>query len=138
MFQDVGALPYGHVFLKLVLSSPIHIQPSASPQLAWLSNKLHSGFSSAELKSLTQEEKLTIRGGYNLPSLSFTAEELYRKIKEEIPEFECEFEPDNRQDYADSWPDEIDGTLSENDWGFKLEYDLDLMCREMINSLKNS
>ncbi len=84
------------------------------------------------------EEKLTIRGGYNLPSLSFSAEELYKKIKEEIPGFECKFEPDHRQDYADSWPDDLDGTSSENDWGFELEYDLDLMCREMINSLKNS
>ena len=35
-------------------------------------------------------EKLTIRGGYNLPSLSFSAKELSDKIKEEILDFECE------------------------------------------------
>jgi nucleoside-diphosphate-sugar epimerase len=78
---------------------------------------------------------LTIRGGYNLPSLNFTAEELYFKILEKIPGFECTFVPDHRQEYANSWPDETDGTLSEQDWGFKLEYDLDTMCVKMIESL---
>jgi len=80
-------------------------------------------------------EKLTIRGGYNLPSLNFTAEELFFKIQEKIPGFECSFEPDHRQEYANSWPDETDGKLSEKDWGFKLEYDLDSMCATMIESL---
>jgi len=80
-------------------------------------------------------ESLTIRGGYNLPSLNFTAEELYFKIKEKIPAFECTFEPDHRQEYADSWPDETDGALSQNDWGFELEFDLDSMCTIMIESL---
>jgi len=78
---------------------------------------------------------LTIRGGYNLPSLNFTAEELYFKILKQIPGFECTFAPDHRQEYANSWPDETDGTLSEQDWGFKLEYDLDTMCAKMIESL---
>ena len=78
---------------------------------------------------------LTIRGGYNLPSLNFTAEELYFKILKQIPGFECTFAPDHRQEYANSWPDETDGTLSEQDWGFKLEYDLDTMCTKMIESL---
>ena len=78
---------------------------------------------------------LTIRGGYNLPSLNFTAEELYLKILKKIPGFECTFIPDHRQEYANSWPDETDGTLSEQDWGFKLEYDLDTMCVKMIESL---
>ena len=80
-------------------------------------------------------EKLTIRGGYNLPSLNFTAEELSLKIQEKMPGFECTFVPDHRQEYANTWPDETDGTLSEQDWGFKLEYDLDLMCTKMIESL---
>jgi len=78
---------------------------------------------------------LTIRGGYNLPSLNFTAEELYFKIQEKIPNFECTFEPDHRQDYANSWPDETDGSMSEKDWNFKLEFDLDSMCAKMIESL---
>ncbi len=81
-------------------------------------------------------EKLTIRGGYNLPSLNFTAEELSEKIKEKIPEFECTYSPDHRQEYANSWPDETDGSSSEKEWGFKLKYDLDLMCSEMIESLR--
>ena len=67
--------------------------------------------------------------------MNFTAEELYDKIREKIPDFECEFSPDHRQEYADSWPDETDGALAEQEWGFKLEYDLDSMCDIMIESL---
>ena len=80
-------------------------------------------------------ESLSVRGGYNLPSLNFTAEELYQKIRERIPDFECDFSPDHRQEYADSWPDETDGELAEKEWGFKLEYDLNSMCDIMIESL---
>ena len=83
-------------------------------------------------------EKLTIRGGYNLPSLSFSAKELSEKIKEEISDFECDYVPDHRQEYANSWPDDVDGSMSEKEWGFRLEYDLELMCNEMIKSLKNN
>ena len=81
-------------------------------------------------------EDLSVRGGYNLPSLNFTAEDLYNKIREKIPGFECEFSPDHRQEYANSWPDETDGALAEQEWGFQLEYDLDSMCDIMIESLK--
>ena len=79
--------------------------------------------------------ELSIRGGYNLPSLKFTAEELYHKIREKIPDFECEFVPDHRQEYADSWPDVTDGNLSKQEWGFDLDFDLDSMCDAMIQSL---
>ena len=81
-------------------------------------------------------DKLSIRGGYNLPSLTFTARDLYNKIREKIPDFECEFVPDHRQEYADSWPDETDGTLAKEEWGFRLDFDLDSMCDAMIQSLR--
>tara|TARA_B100000902_G_C27290497_1_gene906849 strand:- start:486 stop:1433 length:948 start_codon:yes stop_codon:yes gene_type:complete len=82
-------------------------------------------------------QNLSIRGGYNLPSLNFSAKELSDEIKKYIPEFKCNFIPDNRQAYADSWPDETDGSISTAEWGFKLEFDLNLMCKEMIDSLRN-
>lgn len=82
-------------------------------------------------------ENLSVRGGYNLPSLTFTAKELYDKIKQRLPEFECEFSPDHRQEYADSWPDETDGKLSQKEWGFTLKFDTDAMVDEMISSLRN-
>ena len=81
-------------------------------------------------------DQLSVRGGYNLPSLTFTAGQLYDKIREKLPEFHCEFKPDHRQDYADSWPDETDGTLSKEDWGYELDFDLNSMCDVMIQSLQ--
>lgn len=80
-------------------------------------------------------EKLSICGGYNLPSLSFTAKELYDEIKKYLPEFKCNFIADHRQVYADSWPNVTDGTYSKDEWGFELKYDLSLMCKEMLDSL---
>ena len=81
-------------------------------------------------------ENLSVRGGYNLACLSFTAEELFQEIKMIIPEFDCDFEPDHRQRYADSWPDATDGQQAEIDWGFKIHYDLKSMCYTMIQSLR--
>ncbi len=81
-------------------------------------------------------EKLSIRGGYNLPSLNFSALELYEKIKEKLPNFNCQFVPDHRQEYADSWPDQTDGSIAESEWGFQLDYDLDSLCSIMIDSLQ--
>ncbi|RAH14899.1 MAG: NAD-dependent epimerase [Methanobacteriota archaeon] len=80
-------------------------------------------------------EKLSISGGYNLPSLSFTAKELYDEIKKFIPSFKCNFIPDRRQEFADSWPDETEGKYSTEEWGYELEYDLGSLCEKMINSL---
>ena len=81
-------------------------------------------------------EKLSIRGGYNLPSLNFSALELYEKIKQKLPNFNCQFAPDHRQEYADSWPDQTDGSIAESEWGFQLDYDLDSLCSIMIDSLQ--
>ncbi len=81
-------------------------------------------------------ETLSIRGGYNLPSLNFTAEELASKIEEIIPGFECAYVPDERQEYANSWPDETDGSVAEKEWGYALEFDLKSMCSDMVISLK--
>ena len=71
----------------------------------------------------------------HLLALNFTAEELYDKIREKH-RFRMRLYSDHRQEYADSWPDETDGTLAEQEWGFKLEYDLDSMCNVMIQSLR--
>jgi len=77
------------------------------------------------------------RGGYNVSGISFTARELADTISERVDGFTCEFKPDHRQEYADSWPDDIDDSVAKDDWGWKAEYDLTRMVDEMLDRLSN-
>ena len=76
------------------------------------------------------------RGGYNLPSLSFTAKNCMTKSEKKFPISIASSNPTTAQEYADSWPNETDGTLSKEEWGFSLDFDLDSMCDVMIQSLR--
>ena len=51
--------------------------------------------------------------------------------------FTCTCYPDIRQTYADSWPDEIEDNVAQNEWGWKANYNLDKMVDEMIVNLQN-
>jgi len=77
------------------------------------------------------------RGGYNVSGISFTARELADTISERVDGFTCEFKPDHRQEYADSWPDDVDDSVAKDDWGWKAEYDLTRMVDEMLDRLSN-
>lgn len=72
---------------------------------------------------------------YNIGALSFTAGELTEAIQEHMPEFEATYEPDERQDIADSWPDRVDDSGAREDWGWDHEYDLDAMVEDMFDNL---
>jgi nucleoside-diphosphate-sugar epimerase len=80
----------------------------------------------------------TARGGYNLSGCSFTATELAEAVGARVPGFTCDFLPDVRQKYADSWPDSVDDEAAQSDWGWDAEYDLDAMCDAMIAGLQSS
>ena len=79
---------------------------------------------------------IKIRTSYNLGSMSFSPEELYNTIVEQIPEFTIDYVPDFRQDIADSWPDSIDDSAARNDWNWSPEFDLDLMTQDILKHLK--
>jgi len=81
-------------------------------------------------------EKISIRTSYNLSGMSFSPKEIAASIKKYIPEFTISYKPDYRQQIANSWPQSIDDTVARNDWGWKNEYDLDKMTREMLDNLK--
>ncbi len=72
---------------------------------------------------------------FNVTAMSFSAEELADEIKKHIPDFECKFEPDFRQDIADSWPSSIDDSAARGEWGWKPKYGLSDMTEDMINKL---
>jgi nucleoside-diphosphate-sugar epimerase len=82
-------------------------------------------------------EDVKIRSSYNLAGISFTPAQLAEEIKKHIPAFEMGYvESDPRQAIADSWPKSIDDSSAQQDWGWKLEYDLGKMTVDMLENLK--
>ena len=81
-------------------------------------------------------EKVKIRSSYNLAGVSFSPKEIASEISNHIPNFKISYLPDFRQSIADSWPSSIDDSHAQNDWGWKLKYDLKKMTSDMIKNLK--
>ena len=79
--------------------------------------------------------RLKHHADFNLAGLSFSAGELAAEIKQHIPEFVCEYEPDFRQAIADSWPRTIDDRSAREEWGWQPEYDLAAMVKDMLERL---
>ena len=59
-----------------------------------------------------------------------------KSIRRHLPEFTCDFVPDVRQDYADSWPNDIDDDVARTEWGWVPEYDLDATVDAMFAGLQ--
>ncbi|MDG5490549.1 NAD-dependent epimerase/dehydratase family protein [Psychroserpens sp. SPM9] len=81
-------------------------------------------------------EAITIRSSYNLAAISFTPKEISEAIKKHISNFEISYEPDFRQQIANSWPKSIDDSSARTDWNWNHKYDLEKMTSEMINQLR--
>ncbi|MCP4677913.1 MAG: L-threonine 3-dehydrogenase [Deltaproteobacteria bacterium] len=80
-------------------------------------------------------ETLKHHSDFNVGAMSFTVAELAAEIKKHIPGFECSYEPDFRQDIADSWPSSLDDTAAREEWGWVPEYDLTAMTTDMLEKL---
>ncbi|OPX23960.1 MAG: UDP-glucose 4-epimerase [Planctomycetales bacterium 4484_113] len=81
-------------------------------------------------------ESLKHHGDFNIGAMSFTAAELAAEIKKHIPDFEVTYEPDFRQEIADSWPSSIDDSAAREEWGWEPAYDLARMTEDMLEKLR--
>ncbi|RLF52818.1 MAG: L-threonine 3-dehydrogenase [Thermoplasmata archaeon] len=79
--------------------------------------------------------KLKHHTNFNVTAMSFSAKELEEEIKKHIPDFSCEYKPDFRQEIAESWPRTIDDSCAREEWGWKPDYDLKRMVKDMIEKL---
>jgi nucleoside-diphosphate-sugar epimerase len=80
-------------------------------------------------------DRLAHHADFNLTAMSFSAGELAAEIKKHIPDFECTFQPDERQEIADSWPRSIDDSAAREEWGWRPVYDLAAMTADMLDKL---
>jgi nucleoside-diphosphate-sugar epimerase len=78
---------------------------------------------------------ISVRTSYNFAAMSFSPANIANEIKKHIPEFALTHKPDYRQAIADSWPKSIDDSIARNNWGWKPEYDLQRMTKDMLDNL---
>ena len=78
---------------------------------------------------------LTIHSSYNLGGISLTPAEMAREIKKHIPEFTLSSKPDFRQQIADSWPQSIDDSISQRDWGCSYRFNLPKITEIMLKEI---
>ncbi|MDO6470798.1 NAD-dependent epimerase/dehydratase family protein [Maribacter sp. 1_MG-2023] len=82
------------------------------------------------------EENIKERSAYNLAAMSFTPKEMAENIKAVLPKFKIVYEPDFRQEIANSWPSSIDDSTAQKDWNWKAEFDLQKTTQVMLENLK--
>mgnify|MGYP000913210565 CR=1 FL=1 len=78
---------------------------------------------------------LSIRSAYNFSAFSFSPQDLAKCITVEVPDFSIQYTPDFRQAIADSWPASIDDSFARNDWGWKPEFTLEKMTKDMLSNI---
>ncbi|MCG8575635.1 MAG: NAD-dependent epimerase/dehydratase family protein [Flavobacteriales bacterium] len=81
------------------------------------------------------DDSIKIRSSYNLAGISFTPKEIYEAVKKLNPDFTIEYNPDFRQQIADSWPGSIDDSAAQTDWGWNPEYDLESTAKIMFDNV---
>ncbi len=85
---------------------------------------------------LMKEDRLTDFMSYNIAAVDFTPEEIANEIKKIIPNFTIKYQPDFRQEIADSWPNSMDDTPAKEDWNWNFNYDLTKMTKVMLDNLR--
>ena len=80
-------------------------------------------------------DSISVRTSYNVSAMSFSPKEIAEEIKKHIPGFSITYKPDYRQAIAESWPQSIDDSVARKDWGWKEEFDLPAMTKDMLENL---
>lgn len=78
---------------------------------------------------------IKIRSSYNLAGICLKPQDIVKEVIKYIPDFKITYNPDFRQQIADSWPSSIDDSCAVNDWGWKLKYNLKEMTDDIMRNL---
>lgn len=83
----------------------------------------------------TPSDKVKIRTSYNVGAFSFNPQELLTAIQKVKPNFEMDYAIDERDTIAKGWPQSIDDSKAREHWGWKPDYTLDDMVKDMLEKL---
>lgn len=85
----------------------------------------------------TEERQLITRNAFNISAMSVNPEMIADEIRKYYPEFVLEYDVDPvRQTIADSWPNSLDSTEAEKQWGFEPQYDLEKLTKVMLEAIE--
>ncbi|MCK9583952.1 MAG: NAD-dependent epimerase/dehydratase family protein [Candidatus Cloacimonetes bacterium] len=80
--------------------------------------------------------KLIHRNCFNVTAMSFDPEMIAAAIRKHIPKFVLDYKVDPaKQAIADSWPNSMDDSCARQEWGWKPEYNLESMTRDMLEKV---
>ena len=80
--------------------------------------------------------KLKHRNCFNVSAMSFDPEMIAAEIKKHIPDFQMVYDVNPiKQAIANSWPNAMDHSAAQQEWGWKPEYDLKTMTEDMLRIL---
>ena len=79
--------------------------------------------------------KIKERTSYNIAGFSFTPKQLFDEIALHEPAAEFDYQTDERQQIADSWPKSIDDKVARNDWSWHHQFSLSKMVSNMFENL---
>lgn len=81
-------------------------------------------------------EQLVHRNAFNVSAMSVCPEDFEKAIQAHLPDFKLSFKVDSvRQTIAESWPNAIDTTAAQIEWGFSPNYTLEKMTADMLEKL---
>ncbi|MBV41737.1 MAG: NAD-dependent epimerase [Crocinitomicaceae bacterium] len=84
------------------------------------------------------KDQIRVRTSYNLGAMSFTPSEIGESIRQQKPEFQLNYIPDQRQAIAESWPCSIDDSDAKEDWGWQAKIMIDDMTNIMLDALSTT
>ena len=80
-------------------------------------------------------ESIKIRSSYNVAGISFSPDQIAKSIEDKNGKLMITYNPDYRQEIANSWPDSINDNQAKNDWNWSANFNLNKIIFEMLKGL---
>lgn len=85
-----------------------------------------------------ESNRISIRSSYNIQGITFSPAELSSAIQQFLPSFSITYQPDFRQQIADSWPQILDDSTARRDWGWKSSTDIVALTKTFLQYLQQN
>ena len=84
---------------------------------------------------LMQNDNISRFESYNIGAVSFSPAELADEIRKSIEDFVIQYNPDSRQEIANSWPQSVDDSVARKDWNWSPKMELEDIVKAMFEGL---